>query len=424
MLAGIGSSAALAVVERDGAALQARFAARADNKADAARLRARASEITDVEALLKDRRTLQVVLESFQLESEIDKRGILRRVLTEDPAEETSLVNRLADPRWKQLASAFATRRTLEIGADALARTAPADLAKLERNRIAGLDFLQVQALTAEQIAALSPSQVAAISTEAISGMDAADVAALSGEQVAALSPAQMRALFVWQIDAIEPADIARLGTAQLRALTPGQLASLQPDQMAALTPDQIAAFSKTQAAVFGDAQRAALSEANRALLAIAPYLPEEEPAGTQLRPLDDARLLDRVIAGAMTNRFEKAMGESNPGMREALYFRRMAGQVTSVVQLMADSALTEVARGALGLPASFAALEFDQQRAILERRLDVTKLQDPKEVARMAQRYAATRNDAPATSPVLALFGVGVPGLESLVGARISFSA
>lgn len=360
MLQGLGAQAALAVVDRQGEALKARFAARRDNQADAARLDAQAARITDVEALLKDRKTLLMVLEAFQLESEVDKRPMLRRVLTEDPADRGSLVNRLSDPRWKQLANAFAQRRAVEASPEALAQATPEELRKMELNRFAGLDFLQVQALTPQQLAALDPSQVAAISPEAISGLETADVAALSGAQVAALTPAQMRALLIWQVGAIEPADIPTLGAAQIRALAPEQLTALTPGQMAAFTPDQLGAFTGRQAGSLSPEQLAALSEEGRAILARAPFVPEEAPAEARRAPLADPLLRARIRDGAMTNRFEKAMGESSPGLREALYFRRMAGEVTSVAQLMSDRALLEVTRGALGLPQSFAMLSFE----------------------------------------------------------------
>jgi hypothetical protein len=424
MLAGLGANAALALVERQGEALQARFAARRDNQQDAARLREAASRITDVDALLKDRRTLRVVLEAFQLESEIDKRAVLKRVLTEDPGERSSLVNRLPDPRWKALAEAVTAARKVDLTPEALAAAPVEDIRKLELNRMAGLDFLQVRALTEAQVKALSPDQIGAISAEAIGGMDAADLAALSGEQVAALGPGQARALLAWQVSAIEPADIPSLTPAALRAMTPDQLSLFTPAQMAALTEEQLGAFTGRQVGGFADDQLAALTDRGRAILRSAPFLPDEPPAAAR-GPLADPRVVERLVQGAMTNRFEKAMGEANPGMREALYFRRMAGEVTSIAQLMADRALLEVARGALGIPASFASLDFEQQRDLLTRRLDVAKLQDPKEVARMAGRYLATRQQPEAAqNPVLQLLGGG--GGESLVqlaARRVSLS-
>lgn len=264
MLGGLGPIAAMAVVDRQGAELQARFAARRDLTADIAALRERAPRIEEVDALLKDRRSLRLVLEAFQLEGEVDKRAMIRRVLTEDLADPASLANRMADRRWRELAAAFAAGRP------------------------------------------------------------------------------------------------------------PGA------------TPEQAAAA-----------------------------------AGASLRGL-----LDRIERDVTVNRFEKAMGEATPGLREALYFRRMASGATTVAQVMADRVLVEVARGALGLPKQFGLLSFEQQRDLLSRRLDLPALQDPKAVARLAARYLG-RLEAPPPAGPAALFDTsgGTAGLSALIGRRISFS-
>ncbi|WP_237212985.1 DUF1217 domain-containing protein [Falsiroseomonas oryziterrae] len=253
MLAGLGASAALAVVERQGAALRERFAGRRDVAADMDRFRERAPQLADVDALLRDRRALTVVLEAFQLESEIDKRALLRRVMTEDPSASGSLAQRLSDPRWRQMAQAFSGR---------------------------------------------------------------------SGP------------------------------------------------------------------------------------------------------PLADPALIERLVARAVTNRFEKTMGDANPGLREALYFRRVAPELRSVPQLMADRALTEVARGALGLPREFALLSFEQQRDTLTRRLDIGQLQDPRFAARLVQRYLAGLERAAPATPALQLLGGNGPAIAEIAALRLSVSA
>jgi hypothetical protein len=283
-----------------------------------------------------------------------------------------------------------------------------------------------VRALTAAQVAALDPAQVAAIAPEALRGMDTADIAALGAAQVAALTPAQLGALLPAQVAAIEPADLAALAPDRLRALAPAQLRALTARQIGALTEAQIGAFGATQAAAFTPAQRAAFPPARLARLDAAPFRPPAEPVPDTRPPLADRALLDRIVQGAMVNRFEKALGESNPGLREALYFRRLAGQVQSINQLMADRALLEVARGALGLPPQFAALPFEQQRDTLTRRLNPADLQDPAKVARMASRYVLQAQPAAPQNPALALLSYegGAAGLTALIGRRVSFSA
>jgi hypothetical protein len=426
MLPGIGASTALAVAERQGAALQARFAARRDNAADADRLREAAGRITDVEALLKDRRALTMVLEAFQLESEINKTAMIRKVLTEDPMAESSLANRMADPRWRELANAFAATRPVAMTSDDFAAQSIGQLRGLALNQMAGLNFAQLRALSPQQIAALDPAQIAAVSPDTLGWMELEDVTALTAEQVGALTPSQLRGFTPAQIWAIEPVDLATLGTVQLRALTPAQIEVMSVAQVSALRPEQLEAFTASQAAAFTAPMRNAIGAAGRAILDAAPSLPAEEPVAQPRAPLADTRLVDRIVSQAMVNRYEKSMGDANTGMREALYFRRMAGSVTSIAGLMADRALAEVVRGALGLPQQFAMLSFEQQRDILTERVDLADLLDPKAVARMAQRYVA---QLPASQPadnIAALFATagGAEAIATLAGSGISLNA
>jgi hypothetical protein len=256
MLYGLGAATAWSVLQKNGEALQTRWEARKDVTRDVERFRERAAGIGSIDELMKDRRTLSFVLEAFQLEGEIDKRAVVRRLLTDDPADPRSFANRMVDPRYRQI------------------------------NR----DF---------------------------------------GAQ--------------------------------------------------------------------------------------------EGP------PLADAALVDKIATLTLTNRFEKANGEANPGLREALYFQRMIGTVSDVQGLMGDRVLTAVARTALGLPKQFGLLEFEQQKAILEKRLDPETFKDPAWVNRFVQRYLTLNEDAasPASDPRLALFGGAgdgtANGLLNFVGARLN---
>ena len=431
MLPGLGSLTALVVAQREGAGLQARFEARKDNQAAMARFREAASKHQDVESLLKDRRTLQVVLEAFQLEGEIDKRGILRKILTEDPAAEGSLANRLTDRRWRELAGAFATRQTSTLTAVEVMVLGTTGVQGLSLAHMAGLTAEQVSALTSAQVASLSTAQLRSIGSSEIAALDAIDVRALSSSQVAALRPSQLAALGTRQVAAIDAADMKALGVAQIRALGQTQIQALRTDQLAALGADQLAAMSFDQVRALSAGQRAALGDRGRAALGTAgrPTTAEEaEAARLEQRPLfAETGLLDRLVAGAMTNRYEKAMGEGNAGLREALYFIRNAAKATNVTELMTDKALTAVMRGALGLPESFGLLDFDQQKALLTRRVDFAALQDPKAVVKLAQRYLVLAAPQGETSnAVTSLFSSsgGAAGIATLAGRLISFRA
>ncbi len=435
MLAGLGALTAFAVAQREGAGLEARFAARADNKAAMDRFREAASKHQDVESLLKDRRTLQVVLEAFQLEGEIDKRGILRKILTEDPAADGSLANRLSDRRWRELASAFATRQPIALTTTQIAAMTTTQVASLTAKQVAGLTTEQVRALSSTQVASLSTTQLRALGSAAISVLDLPDVRALGSTQVAALRASQVAALTPLQVAVIDPGEARQWGAAQIRALSSTQIATMGTSQIAALSTGQLAAMSGDQARALTDRQRAALGTAQVASLGRASRAADaavEAAAAADAKAAApfaaDPALLGRIVAGAITNRYEKAMGEDNAGLREALYFVRNAAKVTTVVGLMEDKAMTAVVRGALGLPESFGLLSFDQQKTMLTQRLDITKLQDTKEVAKMAQRYIAltTTPSGGGNAAVASLFadGGGADAIASLATRRISFTA
>lgn len=411
VLPGLGAQTAFRVVQRQGEALQDRFESRKDNQAAMARFREVAAKITDVDSLLRDRRTLQTVLEAFQLESEIDKRGIIRKILTEPPSEQTSLANRLTDQRWRQLAQAFATSQPLAIEAADVALITTTTLAGFTMNRMAGLTAEQVTALSTTQVAALQTTQIAAFSVAGLAGLEARDIAALS----------------TGQIRAIESQDIAALSTRQIRALASTQLAALTTQQLQAMNTEQLAVLNRFQSSGLTNDQRAALSDGQRSAIGAfaAEPLPEAERSGTAARVFADAALVERIVTGTLTNRFEKAMDEGNSGLREALYFRRMAGTVTTIESLMGDRALLTVMRGSLGLPESFATLDFDKQRDMLRKRVDLEDLKDSKAVDKIVGRYLAlAAPQASQASPITALFDGGGASLNSLIGSTLSLRA
>lgn len=260
MLTGLSGSAAWAVVNRQGEALRDRFVGQATLARESDRFAERARTIATPEALLRDRRTLQFVLESYGLESEIGKTAILRKLMTENPDAQGSLANKMVDQRYRQFARDF-------------------------------------------------------------SGWD-------------------------------------------------------------------------------------------------------------RQNPLTKTGALSTITERWQTARFEKGMGENSPGMREALYFRRNAAGAEKVTQLMADPALAFVVRVATGLPRQFAGLSFEQQRDVLERRVDMTTFSDPKRldafIRRFLVRYDIENGGATGgpQNPLAGLFaggGGGTQGLFGLLGSRLN---
>jgi len=117
---------------------------------------------------------------------------------------------------------------------------------------------------------------------------------------------------------------------------------------------------------------------------------------------------VNAILEGYKTNEFEKFEGQNAPGIRQAMYFDRLAGDVTEVSQILADKSLMEVVRVGLGLPESFLSLDYEQQKARLEKEVDLEDFADPVEIAKMVERYLVMteiNNTDPAANPLISLF-------------------
>lgn len=260
-LPGLSAATAWSVLTRQGDAAETRYASRADVARATDRFREKAPTIASPEALLKDRRTLEFVLTSYGLESEIGKTAILRKLMTQNPDADGSLANQMTDQRYRQFARDFSN----------------------------------------------------------------------------------------WS-----------------------------------------------------------------------PTPPFQRLGG-----------IDTVIERWTTATYENAAGRDNPGLREALYFARNAGGATTVLQLMSDKALAYVVRVGLGLPQRFQSLDFDQQRTILEDKIDLAVFQDAKQLDRFIKRflvrYELENGSAAASSPTVSLFqnsGGGTGGLFGVLGSRLNLRA
>lgn len=104
----------------------------------------------------------------------------------------------------------------------------------------------------------------------------------------------------------------------------------------------------------------------------------------------------------------EQQQGDSNPGVRLALYFQRKAGDITSAYDILADKALSEVFRTTFNLPDQMASMQIDQQAKIVEKYLKIKDLSDPAKVAKLLDRFSAmydAANSSQTYSPTLDLF-------------------
>jgi len=135
------------------------------------------------------------------------------------------------------------------------------------------------------------------------------------------------------------------------------------------------------------------------------------------------------VVDDYLRLRLEKQAGESNEGVRLALYFQRKAGTIHSGYDILADRALLKVAETILGYPLSRG--NIDHNARLVEKTLDLPHLGQPGALDRLLSRFATMwemngASASPAFAPnalITGSFGIGMDQniLLTLQNLRIS---
>lgn len=102
----------------------------------------------------------------------------------------------------------------------------------------------------------------------------------------------------------------------------------------------------------------------------------------------------------------EEQEGESNEGVRLALYFERKAADVTSAYTILGDTALFEFFKTTFSMSDYISNMDTDQQASMIEKYVDISKLQDPDYVTKLIKQYTALYDseNSSTTSPALTL--------------------
>ena len=108
LLSGIDNISGWAILQRNSAAIEKAYAADGSDKNDVDHFTKVAPKLTTPDALLKDYRALTFVATSFGLGAQVDQTAILRKLMTEDPANPKSLAMQLSDERYRKFAAALA----------------------------------------------------------------------------------------------------------------------------------------------------------------------------------------------------------------------------------------------------------------------------------------------------------------------------
>ncbi|TCA51063.1 DUF1217 domain-containing protein [Rhizobium pisi] len=86
----------------------------------------------------------------------------------------------------------------------------------------------------------------------------------------------------------------------------------------------------------------------------------------------------------------ETQQGQSNDGVRLALYFSRKAPSITSIYSILGDKALYQVITTAYSLPTQISGMDVAKQADLVGRFVKLEDLQDPKKVDKLLRRFTA----------------------------------
>ena len=100
---GLAPLAALALIERQGDKFSDAVRNEPIARREIAAFRARVGEIGSVDDLVKDHAVFSFAMKAFGLENQIYAKAMMKKILTADPLDKKSLVNRLTDPRYKDI---------------------------------------------------------------------------------------------------------------------------------------------------------------------------------------------------------------------------------------------------------------------------------------------------------------------------------
>ncbi|KAA2237367.1 DUF1217 domain-containing protein [Salinarimonas soli] len=128
----------------------------------------------------------------------------------------------------------------------------------------------------------------------------------------------------------------------------------------------------------------------------------------------------DGVVKRYVRQTLEQREGESNEGVRLALYFARMAPGLKNAYQVLADPALSKVVRTALNLPEAMATTDIDKQARLIESRITFADFKDKTKLDAFLKRFASM-NDVNQPQPMAtALASLMAPvGSAGSVGIR-----
>ncbi|WP_431321564.1 DUF1217 domain-containing protein [Rhizobium sp. YTU87027] len=118
----------------------------------------------------------------------------------------------------------------------------------------------------------------------------------------------------------------------------------------------------------------------------------------------------DRTQQNYLQQTLETQQGESNDGVRLALYFARKAPDITSLYTILGDKALFQVITTTYSLPSGISSMDVDKQVDVLKKFVNLDDLQDSQKVDKLLKRFTAMYDlkNSSSNSPALTILTGG----------------
>lgn len=318
---------------------QAAFASSAPVQRATDYFRANIAKATSAEALVGDRRLLEVALGAFGLEDDINARAFIRKVLEDGTERANALASRLGDKRYAGMARAFGY-------GDPGTSVGPG--------------------------AQLDPDQYA---DDIIARMASGRIGTADGEPDRNLQLALALKPALADLVANTTGDRARwyalLANPSLRQFFETALGQPAPTGQ----PDshgELVKFMDAARAAFGTDDLAEFASGPRAEALIRRFLVRAQDMSGDLsrHPVQRDSFADEIIARFESRQFEAAVGEQDNDLRLALNLKPALDELLEATTgdrarwfaLMGNPPLRSVFETALGLPRSFGRLDIDRQ--------------------------------------------------------------
>jgi hypothetical protein len=315
---------------------------------DIAYFRKNAPKALTAAALLADPGLQDFVLTAYGLSSESGYTALMQKVLQSKPNDSKSFAARLVDARYTKIANDFNYGAPVPAGTPAVASSAEVQIGNLTRQS----NFQDFS------------GSFAGVSVNYVDLTHAVSMAGLASTLQSAFRRADGNRTDVSvTVDGgyLKFSDAKGRGSATGFSFSTNALGAAA--QATAASPTSVVAGSQSIAATGG-------------------------PSVTS------SSFINQVVNKYIEAQFELVVGNSSNALREARYASQQLPSITSWYSVIADKPLADVIQTVLGLPASFGALDVDQQSNTFSQRMNIKDFKDPAKLSKLLTRYVAM-NDA-----------------------------